>query len=960
MMLRVSTILLLCLVTSSAGGEPVDQDSLRLALETAEGEVRVDILNDLARSVDGTPETRAYAQEALDLAESLGYVSGQAFAHYYLGRSLYMAGSNLDAAHQFEASAPLFEKTGDLVFLTGSYILLAGCYTELGIYSTALEFSNRAVDVARKHGDPQYISSALRNLGAIYRFYGDLDAALGYVLEALEIAEALPPTVTLVRAYYEVGTIYGLKQDHERALDYYERALNLAEQLGSTYDTANLTYEIGRQYRILEKPGQALPMLERARDLCEEIGFTEGLANAYSELSLVYLQLGDVEKAKRLGLESYEKGKNLGHTVVDAILRDLHVVLEASGDYETALEFRKLHMAVRDSLAAETNARELGRIEAEYQIREDRERDARARERSKIIAFSSVGVVLLLLVTGSLYVWILTRKNRVITRQSEKITALDKIRSTFFANISHEFRTPLTLIKGPLNNIRSKTVDDGSRADLNIIERNANKLLVLVNQLLDLSKLESGKMDLARRPGDLVGCLRNVAASFEPLSQQGIAFDVALPEDPVITDFNADHCEKILANLLTNAFKFTPEGGRVSFTGVLIGESGLPFAHDEGPALATAIRVTVEDTGAGIPADQLENIYDRFYQVESGSSRGHGGTGIGLALVKELVELHGGRISIESEPGRGTKATVTLPLERVYSIGVTVGQDEKSLDLSYETTASPPPGAESDDPTRKLVLVVEDNADLRGYLRGRLSSEYTILEAENGNVGLELALDRIPDVIVSDIMMPGVDGNEMTRRLKSDARTSHVPIILLTAKATHGERIEGLESGADDYIVKPFDDNELILRLRNLLATRSRFQKKLKEGNFLQLQDVNITSIDEEFLRKAVQVVEDNIDNPDFSVETLASETGMSRAQFHRKIRALADHSTTEFIRSIRLDRAARLLERRAGTVTEIAYMVGFGSQAYFSKCFRERFGTSPSDYSKPSEERNSRPAPPA
>jgi len=590
-----------------------------------------------------------------------------------------------------------------------------------------------------------------------------------------------------------------------------------------------------------------------------------------------------------------------------------------------------------------------------------------------------------LILTILLYGWRRFELNRVKLRnklqmksfQAQKLQELDHMKSRFFANISHEFRTPLTLILGPVEQIRAGQFRDNLNEACDMMLRNGQRLLRLINQLLDLAKLEAGSMALHARPENIAGFLKGLVLSFASAAERKrINLTIFASEENLIVFFDRDKLEKIISNLLSNALKFTPENGKIAVAvcrGKRRGER--PFAPTN-----ECIVISVIDTGPGIPANQLNRIFDRFYQVDAShtstsSVREHEGTGIGLALTKELVELHHGEIFVESEVGRGTTFIVRLPLgrehlkpEEVISEQLAVSSDQflVSRDENIEVQASDhlkstnghrqqveaerrsrffgtTSNEQQGDET--IILVVEDNRDVCTYIRQYLEPIFKMFEAHDGIEGVAKALEIIPDLIISDVMMPKRDGNELCRILKSDEKTSHVPIIMLTAKADSESKVQGLEIGADDYLIKPFDSRELLARVNNLIWQRQQLRKRFSREVVLKPQDIAITPMDEVFLNKVKAVVERHLSDEDFEVETLGREVGMSRMNVHRKLKALTNQSASQFIRSMRLQRAVELLKQNAGTVAEIAYTVGFGSQAYFTKCFHEQFGCAPKEY---------------
>ena len=522
-----------------------------------------------------------------------------------------------------------------------------------------------------------------------------------------------------------------------------------------------------------------------------------------------------------------------------------------------------------------------------------------------------------------------------LREKTEELERLNELRSRFFANISHEFRTPLTLTFGPLDDLlanRHGPLTDGLRRVILRSRRNGHRLLRLINQLLDLSRLEAGTLHLHALELDLAHFLRQICALFESFAQrQNVEFVVESLKDPFSHVCDPDKVEKIVVNLLSNAFKFTPAGGKVALA--------LSRAVDN------AALIKVSDTGRGIAATDLPRVFDRFYQVDGSSTRSTGGSGIGLAIVKDLTELHGGSVSVDSTVGFGSRFGVTLPM------------GEPTPDSAYRPESDPDPipmdfvdtGQEGDsevrDPTT-MVLVVEDNPDMRAYIRESLDEVYAVAEAENGAFGLDRAVELIPDLVICDVMMPEMDGYELCAALRADLRTSHIPIILLTALASTENRIEGLEHGADSYLSKPFNADELRVRVRKLIEQRHALRAKWSgEKERIHAESLVLASLDSEFLGAVAASIEANMSDSAYTVDRLAEDLAMSRRQLLRKLRALTDESPSELLRRMRIERAAQMIDQRAGSIKEITYAVGYQSISHFAKAFKARVGVNPSDY---------------
>jgi signal transduction histidine kinase/DNA-binding response OmpR family regulator len=568
----------------------------------------------------------------------------------------------------------------------------------------------------------------------------------------------------------------------------------------------------------------------------------------------------------------------------------------------------------------------------------------------------------------------LKQKTQLLEEQSEKLKEMDKVKSRFFANISHEFRTPLTLILGPLDKIQDACQDSVSRKQIDLVHRNARRLLELINQLLDLSRLESGKMKLQAKKRDLVSFLKGLAEPFEMAAAQKrleLAFQSEEANIPVY--FDPEKMVKIMDNLLSNAVKFTPPGGHidVSIARILPTDDMTPTDETSGDSDGRTgegyVAVSVTDTGVGIPEHQVERIFEHFYQADTAGEQQAKGSGIGLALVKELVELHHGEITVHSKVGEnsGSQITLRLPLGKRHFAADEISEDhlpenrseEKWMPPDVEPASEPHHETEEDGAfslrelsthgaaAKKIILLVEDNADLRDYIRSSLESDYAVREARNGVEGIEKAKKIIPDLIISDIMMPEADGYEVCRTVKSDIATSHIPVILLTARASEDNIAEGLETGADDYVTKPFNTRLLMVRIKNLIELRRQLQLKLNREMLLQPHRVELCRIDREFLKELQNVIEKNLSDSEFNVEDMSKRLYMSRTTLYRKVQALSGETPTDFIRSYRLKRAAQLLKTNFGSVTEVAFEVGFSSRAYFTKCFKEKFQCLPSSY---------------
>lgn len=550
--------------------------------------------------------------------------------------------------------------------------------------------------------------------------------------------------------------------------------------------------------------------------------------------------------------------------------------------------------------------------------------------------------------------------------EAEKMHEVDQLKSRFFANISHEFRTPLTLLLGPLDKLMAEPAYAQERSLFSMMQRNAQRLLHLINQLLDLSRLEAGRMKADVKAGAIVPFLKSIGLSFTPLAErQQISYHFQYPNDHPVVYFDADKLEKIITNLLSNAFKFTPTGGCITFSAQLhAAEKSIttPVQKPQDAADLSLLELKVEDSGVGMTEEQLAHVFHRFYQADD-SQQGIEGSGIGLSLVRELVELYGGEVTATSKAGEGSCFTVKLPLWQASFAEIIVDQQTTangkeqllpSAASGYESNGksidedTPPDGAAPEEAPldgAPLILIVEDNADVRAFIRENLQAVYQLMEAADGVQGYQQATEQIPDLILSDVMMPKMDGVELCAKLKADEKTAHIPVILLTAKASGGDKIEGLKTGADDYIIKPFKADELLVRIKNLIESRKKLREQFSREITLQPRSVKVSSADERFLLRLMEIMEEHMADFTFGVEALGKALGMSRVQLYRKLKALTNQSPGDFIRMMRLKRAAELLAQDSGSIAEVAYAVGFNDPSYFSKSFHKQYGQTPSEY---------------
>ncbi|GAB3573248.1 two-component regulator propeller domain-containing protein [Hymenobacter daeguensis] len=547
-------------------------------------------------------------------------------------------------------------------------------------------------------------------------------------------------------------------------------------------------------------------------------------------------------------------------------------------------------------------------------------------------------------------------KNRLVLEQfqTEKEKELTGLKLGFFTNVSHELRTPLTLILGPMEEIMSSP---GPVADLRgkvqLMHKQARKLLELVNQLLDFRKVETGNVPLRATHADAVQFLADIYSVFRlKAEERGVEYQLDVPQEPVRLYFDHSKLEIILTNLLANAFKYTRDKGRVVLSATTVGNSGGEAVYSDGQLTGNYLNITVSDTGVGIKAHELDRIFDPYYQASHTNTLRMTGTGIGLSLARQFTERHGGRLTVASIEGQGTTFELRLPFgqqhlqpEDIQAAAPVPEPTAEAAPLLLETDLALPPADAATRPPR--LLVVEDNDEVRQYLRQLFEADYEVTTAEDGLEGWSAALSQLPDLIISDVMMPRSDGLELCQKVKQHPKTAHIPVLLLTARTAEIHELEGLGMGADEYVSKPFNPTLLHAKAAALLRNRRKLHEFYQRHILLQPTEIVVADADREFLETAMAVVERNLDNSEFSVQVLVKEMAMSQSVFYRRIKSITGQTAVEFIRDVRMKRAAQLLAQTTMRVSEVAFEVGIEDAKYFRKAFQKIYNLAPSEYAR-------------
>ncbi len=876
--------------------------------------------------------------KALQLAEKINFNSGLFESLSGLGNLFWRKG-NFEKAKEFhEKSFEKANETKDKKDVVHYYNNMANIYAETGEYVKAMELYTKAAEVHKAKGNIRDYGIILGNIALIQRRLEDYPKAIAYLEQSdsiFNVVEYLPG-----KAYveYSLAVIYKNSGKLKEALQYNRKALNSYEILGNVKRQAYAQYTMGSINWEQKNYEGALADYQKAHDLSLAIKDSVNVGYSLKAIGDAHRMLNNSKGAKENLLRALEVSKAVELNLIEMdAYESLASIYESEENFGEALKHKNMFIKLKDSFYAKEKRGLAAEIEAKYQNEEKTKEiallesdkklqalqlDKRVNERNAIIAFT----LILLLLAGLLY-----NQYRIKQKTNKELRELDQLKSNFFANISHEFRTPLTLIKGPIEHLEQNPSERLQMESIKMIRRNTNRVLQLVNQLLDLSKIDKGNLQLEQAEGEVFKCLRGAASSFAShAAQRGIDYKVQIPHEIFWASFDRDKLEKIVYNLLGNAFKFSDDGGTISFSAM----------HED-----MELRIVVSDTGSGIAEEKLPFIFDRFYQVHGEANRAHEGSGIGLSLSKELVALMDGTITVSSEINKGTIFTVALPIAKIKTGSLkseSFAQSENTEVIKKEAFEF-----ESVDPRiLPTLLLVEDNPDMSYFIKEQFQELYHVQEAKNGKTGLAAARKNPPDLIITDVMMPEMDGVELCKTLKSNLDTSHVPIIMLTAKAGLENKIEGLETGADDYLTKPFEPKELLARVKNLIEQRKKLRELfVKRETTIDPRKITVTSLDKKFMERVLKLLEEQHSNAEFGVPQMQEALAMSKTQLHRKLKALTSESPGELLRNFRLKRAAQLLSKKADTVTQIAYAVGFNNLSYFAKCFKELYGVPPSSY---------------
>lgn len=886
---------------------------------------------------DGEKSFEYYKKGYLN-AMAIDYIKGQIDGLLGAGSAKRILGELDSSIYYYTEGMNLAQANDKELHFADANNNLGNVYLDRDQYEKALE---HYLVCARILPDDNRVKSIVTiNIGLVHYELRNLELAKEYFEKGIALADGINENWLKAYNIQKLGMIAKEQKAYDEALSYYHQSKDIYQQLDNRRQELIINTNIGNIYLEQGELSDAIRMFQTSLDDIEPSDDETNQGFALIGITRAYLAQDDLTKAQVSVKELISLSKKIQSPTKHAEgMRLLGEILAKKGQFREAYSTQRDLAILQDSIFNTEKSEQILDMEARYEndrkeqeinlLNAEKEITELTLQRQEILRNYLIIIAFVIFILA----FVLYNQYKNKARANEKLQELDAIKTRFFTNISHEFRTPLTLIIGPAKSRLSETDEPSEQSFLNLIVRNAERLLQLINQLLDLAKLDASHMKLVLKKEDIHQYLRDITSSFESLAtEKEIAYQIEIPDQASIIHFDTDKLYKIVVNLLSNAFKFTPKNGRVTFK--CISESN-------------QLTIIVSDSGKGIKEELIKNLFTRFHQLEADT---HEGSGIGLALTKELVELHNGEISVASEEGKGTTFTVTIPtISSAYS-PIDFIQDDQSVKKSAipparDITSNDQEFLPTEQESAPILLIVEDNIDVRNYISKVFNDSYQIKTAENGEEGLKAALKLVPDLIISDLMMPKMDGVGLCKQLKTDERTSHIPVILLTAKASIESKIEGLHTGADDYLTKPFNQDELVARVSNLIEQRSKLRKLFGSSLTLEPTMISITPPDEVFLTKAKTIVEEHMNDFDFTVEQFQQLIGMSRMQLHRKLKALTNTSTSEFIRTIRLQRAAQILQTKGVNVSEAAYSAGFNNLSYFAKCFKEHFGMNPSDY---------------
>lgn len=915
-------------------------DSLRNALEIAPPDTnKVILLCDLAYYLYSTAPTEslAYSEQGLALAQQLKYPEGKANALYKMSMARMTLGEYPEAIARAEEGLELAREAGLLSRVSDCTNVLSLIYIDMNDTQKALQYAFESIQTSEASKDTADMASAYHNVGKIYQVNNDYINAKKYFEKSLAAYQQIGRERLIAVAYSSLSTV---EENPKKRRDYLLKAIEIGARIENNNILGYAYGNLGGYYYVEEKDAvKALEYYRKSRDAAVQTGDLYLIANVDYEMGQVFMIVEQIDSAKVHLQASLDWARAQGNDIfIQANLKFLSQCYAEEENYAKAYELMKETVELSDSIHSQNLAQQLAEADARY---ENSQKEAQIAEQELQIARQQnarnqilIGGIVLLLLATAIFQWyynLQRRKKReaelalkLERTEAKNLRDLDTLKSNFFTNISHELRTPLTLVLGPLEDALQKTDKSNLREDLQLAQNNGKKLLTLVNEILDLSKLESGKLTLHESTVNLQQILRRIFFAFESLAklrQINLTFTNELPEE-LNVKLDVNKFEKIINNLISNALKHTSSGDTVSL--------------HASKASSGQIQIQIKDTGQGIHTEDLPHVFDRFYQSTRLGEPLQGGTGVGLALAREYARLFGGDLKAVSELGKGSAFVLEIPLQKSDNVNV-ITDEPVSEKTEADKNVYEPILLNGKQPR---LLIVEDNLEMSQYLQRILSKNYHGTLAPNGAVALQLLQKEHFDLIISDVMMPRMDGFALREKVNQLPRLQGIPFVMLTARVLEEDRLFGLRLGVDDYITKPFNAKELEARIFNLLRN-----KQIREQALAETSDFD-ENVEQKLLKDAEQIVFNNLSNLSFKVNDLASNLGYSERQLRRVLKIVTGLSPVEFILELRLLRARQLLElEKFATISEVRYEVGIESASYFTKKFMERFGKNPTDW---------------
>ncbi len=892
------------------------------------------LLGNLANEIPDFPLADSVFHKAIYLAEKKQDQKEVMKAKYGFSRALSQIGKWSEAIALLNEIIDYASTQGDSAMLAKAVMGKGLNYEQFADYETSLQLYYRALAIDEAIGDQHRIGLVHTNIGMTFLRLHRYAEALTEFQTAWQISNTENDQEGILTNTLNIGVVHQKLGEFDLATTAYQHSLTTAKSIGSWFDIAILTSNLGTVAMQQGRREEALRLLQRAYAIEDSIGFENDLPHTVNSLAELYLEMEDYAMAIDKGMESVRLSQRFQRR--DQLSEAYHILSRAYAgkqQYAEAYDYLLRFKTISDSVYSAESDKAISNLKIQYEttLKENKIKQLTSDNiKSRTTQHIYLWATILVLITGASLIYaLMTRRNRdkvIIAKERE----LHELQNRFFANISHEFRTPLTLILAPIHHLIRQFKGTKEESAFRGIQKNADRLLHLINEILDLAKLDKNVFELHKEVVNASRMIKGVCSSFDSLAaSRHIQYSYDLM-DPICLEADVKRLEIVMINLISNAFKFTPDFGIIKITGRV-------EENDH------SLILLIADSGSGISPENLPRIFDRYYHDDRESHADVEGVGIGLALSKQIIDLHGGKIEVVSKIHEGSTFAITLPAIRENP----ADGDELPEEPATENDNAPNDLGEISAPAsdeKPMILVVEDRKDMREYIISLLQQDYQIREASDANKGFQQATEFVPDIIISDVMMPGKSGLELCRELKSDVRTSHIPVILLTALSAAEDHISGLETEADVYITKPFIPEVLLLNLRNLLASRKRIRTFYEQHRDIDPGKMSFNSVDEQFLQNLITRLEAHFAEESFSVEELSSLMNLSRSQLHRKLSALTGQAPNRLIRTYRLKKAYEMIKSNAATISEIAYTVGFNSPAYFTKCFVEEYGATPAE----------------